>query len=62
MKNPCYGCEQRTADCHGTCEAYHDWKAEHDKKREAERKSAIDDYRVKEYKSHIKARIKKARE
>jgi hypothetical protein len=25
---PCKGCQQRKAECHGTCEAYKTWKNE----------------------------------
>lgn len=26
----CYGCEERKAGCHSTCEKYKEWKEEHD--------------------------------
>ena len=32
--NPCYGCSGRVLGCHGTCEKYKAWKAEHDAARE----------------------------
>ena len=28
--NPCYGCEDRHAECHAGCERYAAWKAEHE--------------------------------
>lgn len=34
---PCYGCQERTAGCHGTCERYKAW----DGKRQAERQERI---------------------
>lgn len=30
--NPCYGCKERTPDCHGWCEKYLATRAENDKK------------------------------
>lgn len=27
-RTPCYKCESRTADCHGSCEAYLAWSEE----------------------------------
>mgnify|MGYP007038282905 CR=1 FL=1 len=29
--NPCRNCEERCAGCHGRCEAYLDWQAEHNR-------------------------------
>lgn len=29
-ENPCYGCEDRQVGCHGVCERYAAWKAEHE--------------------------------
>lgn len=26
----CYGCEERKAGCHSTCEKYKEWKEKHD--------------------------------
>ena len=34
MSCPCKGCQERTDTCHGTCEKYKSWKAEHEKKKE----------------------------
>lgn len=34
-KDGCYGCEERRARCHSSCEKYKEWKVEHDA-REAE--------------------------
>lgn len=30
MRNPCYGCDHRSAECHATCEDYIAWKKEYD--------------------------------
>lgn len=60
--NPCFNCPDRHAGCHGTCEAYRNWKAEHDKQRDAERQIDIENYKITEYKRFIRARVKKARE
>ena len=38
MKNSCYGCTERTATCHSTCEKYLAFKRENEAKREAYRK------------------------
>lgn len=27
--NPCHGCNDRHAGCHGSCEAYLDWHEQH---------------------------------
>jgi len=29
LKCPCKGCEKRTLTCHGFCQEYKAWKAEH---------------------------------
>ena len=28
---PCYGCNERTAECHSTCSKYKDWRQYKDK-------------------------------
>lgn len=33
MTAPCYKCDRRTPDCHGSCPAYLDWKAGRDAQR-----------------------------
>ena len=30
--NPCHGCNDRHASCHGSCKAYLDWREQHVKK------------------------------
>ena len=30
-KNPCFKCEERTIECHATCERYKEARKEHDK-------------------------------
>lgn len=33
--NPCKGCKERSADCHGSCERYAEWRQDHiERKRE----------------------------
>ena len=32
---PCYGCQDRTVDCHGKCESYNSCSKEHNAKRMA---------------------------
>lgn len=35
--NPCKDCPDRTEDCHGYCEEWKEWKAQHEKDKERER-------------------------
>lgn len=35
---PCYGCNERTEDCHCICERYKEYEAERDKRYEEKRK------------------------
>ena len=30
MMSPCKGCEERSAECHGTCERYAEYRAVHE--------------------------------
>lgn len=32
-KSPCRYCEERTPECHGTCQKYTRWRAERDRER-----------------------------
>lgn len=38
MKDPCYGCNKRTATCHSTCTSYKLWKMEKTNQNEAEKR------------------------
>lgn len=31
VKHSCYGCENRTPDCHGTCESYQAFRADRER-------------------------------
>lgn len=39
MRNPCHGCCDRHATCHGSCVAYKAWKDDHDKKVKVDRET-----------------------
>lgn len=34
---PCYRCQERLPECHGSCERYQDWRKQLDKQNERER-------------------------
>jgi len=40
MKNPCHNCPKRYPGCHGKCDDYKAWKADWDKKKQAEKLKA----------------------
>lgn len=37
-KTPCIDCKDRSSICHGICEKYKEWKAEHERETEEQRK------------------------
>ena len=39
MRNPCHGCYDRNATCHGSCVEYKTWKADHDIKVKQDREA-----------------------
>lgn len=52
MKCPCNKeCPDRNDECHGTCERYHTWKAEHNKKLQwlKDQRPVVSDRAVKGY-------------
>lgn len=40
IKCPCYGCDKRTIDCHGSCKAYAEFTEENEKFKAQQRKEA----------------------
>lgn len=36
-QSPCYGCERRSAECHGSCSDYGQWRVEHERENEQRR-------------------------
>lgn len=60
MNAPCYKCQKRTPECHGSCDDYKQWKSDRDEVKEkitAERKAACADM---DYIMGVKKRIKQA--
>ena len=57
--NPCYGCEERQAGCHGDCESYKEWKAAHDQQKKEQQKKRIEEYAFSSYKVGVRAHAKK---
>lgn len=43
-KNPCYKCDNRTPECHSTCEWYRDWSEEAKQNRELRLKNKNTEY------------------
>lgn len=58
---PCKGCETRSASCHGSCEAYKNWKSERDKVKAAQTEQAAADYRFRSYRKEVYDRNEKVR-
>ena len=60
--NPCYKCNKRNVNCHSTCKAYTDWKAEYNRIKEEiklERSINIISYdRVRRYNERVAYRNK----
>ena len=59
--NPCKGCPDRDAGCHGRCELYLSWQAEHAKMKQAMWKHKQADSMANAYAKETHARLRKAR-
>lgn len=53
-RNPCRGCENRSALCHSDCDIYKAWKMEHDTY-----KAELRDFKEKQHLTYTPAREKK---
>lgn len=45
----CKGCEKRHINCHSTCEAYKEWKRQHDERNDQIRKAKEQEQLYKNY-------------
>lgn len=59
--SPCKGCETRSAGCHGSCEAYKNWKSERDEIKAAQTKQSTAEYRYRSYRQCVYDRNEKIR-
>ena len=55
MTPPCKGCEERTAECHGTCERYGAWAEERQRVNEQKNKEK----KLREYYIELGHKIRK---
>ena len=60
--NPCRNCDERCAGCHGRCDLYREWNAEHKRQKEAYRQYKSADDLCNAYAKETHARIKRAKE
>lgn len=59
--SPCFNCHNRHAGCHGSCEAYLQWKSDRDAKKAAKTENAIEQYRYTSYRQKVYDRNAKMR-
>ena len=59
--NPCKGCLDRDAGCHGRCELYLSWQAEHNRDKAARYAAKYADSMANAYAKETHARLRKAR-
>lgn len=58
--SPCYGCPDRTVECHGKCAKYAEWSAE--KRLEAEQRHSISGLKSDDYRRNVRRKLlRKAR-
>lgn len=61
MKNPCFGCDHRTAECHPTCTDYLAWAKRFRLEKEKVNQEKFKPRSIKHTESRIKAAVERKR-
>lgn len=54
---PCYGCPDRTVECHGKCAKYAEWSAEKRLEAEQRQMETITCFKTDDYRSNIRRKL-----
>lgn len=57
--NPCFGCTDREPGCHGKCDRYKDWSAQHRAEKDARFKQRQEEATFNKYKVEVRMHAKK---
>ena len=57
-KTPCYGCEDRAADCHSSCVKYGEWKAKSEALKAEVRKKIVVEREIIDYEIKKKRKVR----